>query len=146
MIHGKDRAEHDKNLRGLLDICKKLGIKLNRDKLELRMNEITSMGHKITNEGLKVDPEQIRAINYMNPPYKVAELRRFLGLVNYVAKFVPKATKVMQSLHNLLKKEVKWMWATTQQEAFEKFKDMVTNSPVLGFYELQLELMLEVDG
>ena len=80
------------------------------------MEEITFMGHMIISEGLKVDPEKVRAISDMQQQHTVGELRRFLGLVNYVAKFVPKATEVMQPLHNLLIKEVQWTWATTQQE------------------------------
>ena len=144
VIHGKDTAEHDKHLRKLLEKFEKLGVKQNKNKLELRMNEITFMGHKVTKEGLKVDPEKVKAITGMTPPQKV--LRRFLGIVNYVTKFMPKAAEVMKPLHTLLQKDVEWTWTTAQQKAFDALKRMVTNSPVLGFYDPQFELTLEADA
>lgn len=146
IIHGKTMSDHDRNMRGLLERCAKLGIKLNKDKLELRMSEVTFMGHKVGSEGLKVDPEKVKAINDMEPPKGIEELRRFLGLVNYVTKFVPKAAEVMQPLHNLRKNGVPWTWSVNQQEAFDSLKNMVTKSPVLGFYDPKLELTLETDA
>lgn len=65
VIHGKDRIERGENLKRLLDGCKYMSIKFNREKLELRMKEFTFMGHKITSEGLKVDPGKVGVINDM---------------------------------------------------------------------------------
>ena len=146
VIHGKDTAEHDKHLRTLLEKFEKLGVKLNKDKVELRMSEVTFMGHKVTKEGLKVDPEKVKAITRMTRSQKVDELRRFLGIVNYVTKFMPKAAEVMKPLHTLLQKDVEWTWTAANQEAFNALKRMVINSPVLEFYDPQFELTLEADA
>lgn len=61
-----------------------------------------------------MDHEKGKAIYDMTPPRKLEELRRSLGLVNYVTKFVPKAAEVRQPLHNLLRKDVERTWTTTQ--------------------------------
>ena len=56
IIHGKDTNDHDKYLHEFHQRCHDEGIKLNKDKLQLRMNEISFMGHRITPDGLQPDP------------------------------------------------------------------------------------------
>ena len=104
IIHGKDLEEHDRNLIA----CRDSGIKLNRDKLQLRMSELTLMGHRITKDGLQSDPEKVKAIAKMSAPTNVEELHCYLGMVNYLAKFMPHMTDVIYPLRNLTKHDVTW--------------------------------------
>ena len=67
----------------------------------------------------------------MPAPTNVPELRRYLGLVNYLGKFLPNATNVLQPLQNLLKNDVPWTWSNARQIAFESIKNLITTSPVL---------------
>ena len=115
--------------------CQEKGLKLNADKMEIQLKEITFMGHRITENGLHSDPEKVRAIMDMPPPTNLEELRRYLGVVNYLGKFLPNATNTLSPLQNLLKKDVYWTWSSAQQEAFETIKKLVTSSPVLSFYD-----------
>jgi len=110
------------------------------------MREITFMGHQITADGLHSDPEKVRAIAEMPPPTNVEELRRYLGMVNYLSKFIPNATITLRPLQNLLKKDVSWNWSDVQQEAFDSMKTLVTSTPVLAFYDPKKELTLENDA
>ncbi|CAC5422752.1 unnamed protein product [Mytilus coruscus] len=65
----KDAQEdHDKNLIGLMDRCRQKGLKLNKDRLKLRLQEVSYLGHKITAEGLKIDSEKLKAITEMRIP------------------------------------------------------------------------------
>lgn len=146
VIHGKTKEQHDQNLENFLARCMEKGIKLNKNKFELRMKEITFMGHRVTQEGLKSDPEKIRAIQDMPRPANVCELQRFLGMVNYLAKFVQNMTSVLHPLHNLLKADTTWIWSDTQEAAFMEIKDMLTKAPVLAFYNPAEDLVLENDA
>ena len=114
--------------------------------MEIQLKVITFMGHRITENGLHSDPEKVRAIMDMPPPTNLEELRRYLGVVNYLGKFLPNATNTLSPLQNLLKKDVSWTWSSAQQEAFETIKKLVTSSPVLSFYDPHKELMLENDA
>ena len=146
VIHGKDTEQHDKYLQEFLQRCQDKGIKLNRDELELRMNEITSMGHRITRDGLQPDPDKIKAIVEMETPQNVEQLRRFLGIVNYLGRFLSHLTTAAQPLHNLIKHNVKWTWSEAQENSFNEVKKLVTNAPVLAFYDPQKPLILENDA
>ena len=146
IIHGADDAEHDKRLENFLERCSKIGIKLNKSKFELKMKELTFMGHKITEDGIHSDPEKVTAINSMPVPTNVSELRRFIGCVNFLGKFLPNLSKTIEPLTNLLKKDVPYNWSSAQDTAFNDAKKLVTTAPVLVFYDSKKPLTLENDA
>ena len=146
VIHGRDQQEHDQRLQAFLARCQKMGIKLNQDKLDVGVKSLTFMGHQISENGLQPDPQKVSAILQMRAPEDLPELRRFVGMVNYLAKFLPNITTLMQPLNNLLKKDVSWNWSTSQQDAFEQVKKRITEAPVLAYYDPDKPLVLENDA
>lgn len=64
----------------------------------------------MTSEGLKPDPEKIRALKEMPAPNNIKELRTFLGLVQYLGKFLPNLPEESAPLRQLLEKQVTWHW------------------------------------
>ena len=138
--------EHDRNLKPFMERCRDNGIKLIEKKLQLRMSEVTLMGHRITKDGLQSDPEKAKAIIKMAAPTNVEELRRYLGMVNYLAKFLPHMTDVIYPLRNLTKHDVSWTWSDSQQDAFVTVRKMLINTPVLAFYDPTKELRLKSDA
>ena len=86
--------DHDKNLRLLMERCKEKDLKLNPDKIQLQLNEVSYMGHCITENELKVDPEKKEAIRYMPVPTDKQGVQRLLGMVNYVQKFAPRLAEI----------------------------------------------------
>lgn len=90
--------DHNKNLTALLQRCQERGIALNRDKLKLRRQEVAFMGHLFTSSGLKTDPDKERAIQEMQPPGDTEGGLRLNRFVNYLSKFLPKLSDVMEPL------------------------------------------------
>lgn len=146
IVHGRDTEEHDAHLRAFLQRCMEVGIKLNKDKLELHKSELTFMGHRVTQDGLQPDPEKVKAISDMKEPKDIHELRRFLGCVNFLTKYIPHSREAQQPLLNLLCKDVPYQWSEAQQEAFDSVKRSVTSSGSLAFYDPNKELVLENDA
>ena len=146
IVHGKDIDNHDKHLTEFHQRCHEKGIKLNKDKQELRMKEITFMGHRITPDGLKPDSDKVKAIAEMEAPQNVEQLRRFLGIVNYLGRFLSHLTTAAQPLHNLIKHNVKWTWSEAQENSFNEVKKLVTSAPVLAYYDANKPLTLENDA
>lgn len=107
LIYGEGTTEeealqdHDRNLLQLMQRCKEKNIKLNKEKVKLRSKEVPFMGHMITSEGLKADPEKIRAVQEMPTPTDVAGVRRFIGFTNYLSKFLPRLSDVCAPLRQL---------------------------------------------
>jgi hypothetical protein len=103
---GETGEEVDRSLetneRAFFKKCREWNIKLNKSKLKLSQTEVRFMGHLITADGLKADPAKVEAILDM-PDTK--GLKRFLGMVNYLAKFLPLLSDMTEPLRRLEDKD-----------------------------------------
>ena len=102
--------DHDRNLREVFNRCRKKGIKLNSEKMQLRQKQVSYMDHIISSEGLGADPNKLKAIIEMPPPSDMAGVQRVLGMVNYVQEFAPNLTDLAKSLRELVKQENEFVW------------------------------------
>ena len=67
----------------------------------------------------------------MPPPSDKLELRRLLGLPQYLTKFLPNLSDISKPLQDITKNDAHFVWEVTQREAFKKLKEAVTITPVL---------------
>ena len=81
--------DHDRNLRKLLERCRMQSLKINKDKMKYKLEEVKFIGHIITKNGIKPDDDKILAIKELKAPNNLKELKTFLGMINYLAKFLP---------------------------------------------------------
>ena len=139
-------ADHDQNLRELLKRAREVNLKLNESKIQLRLKEVPYIGHLLTSDGLKPDPEKVRAVIEMPKPSSPLEVQRFLGFINYLAKFMPKLSEVCVPLRNLPQKQAKWTWSTTHDHAFQKIKDLITRQPVLRYFDVNKHVTIQCDA
>lgn len=146
LVWGETEREHDARVRRVLDRCREKNFKLNRNKFEVRVPEVKYVGHVITSNGLKVDPEKVRAITEMPPPVDVQGVKRFLGAVQYCAKFIPNLSDVSEPLRQLCKSDIQWHWDSPQVTSFEKLKTLVSSTPVLTYYDVTKPVTLSADS
>ena len=88
LIHGKSQAEHDERLDLVLTRLNKANVTLNPDKCEFSKPKLKFAGYLISSKGIEIDPEKTGAIEKMERPRNVSDLRRFLGMVNHLQKFI----------------------------------------------------------
>ena len=88
--------DHDKSLIALLKRCREKNIKLNTKKLRLRKQEVPYIGHFLTPDGFKPDPNKVKAILEMPNPTEKQSLQRLLGMITYIAKFLPNLLDVTE--------------------------------------------------
>ncbi|KAK3729275.1 hypothetical protein QZH41_000300 [Actinostola sp. cb2023] len=152
LLYGKGEQEkdaekdHDDNLTKLLERCQEKGIRLNKGKAVLKVKQLDFMGHLVTSEGLKPDPNKVEAIVKLQTPTDKQGVERLNGAVNYLAKFLPKLSQVMAPIRQLTHKDVEWHWDAVQDRAFEEIKQLVTQAPVLAYYDPQKELVIQCDA
>ena len=146
IVWGSTKVEHDQRLQGVLERIRKANLKLNKDKCQFGVNELKFVGHVFSGEGVKADPEKIEAILQMPSPQDKTELRRFMGMINYLGKFVPNLSDITAPLRQLLEKDFMWTWSDKHEECIELLKKLVTESPVLKYYDPTKPMKLSVDS
>ena len=146
LIAGKDVKEHDARSKAVLETARAKGIKLKPSKCSLRVKEVKFVGHVITEHGIKPDDNKIKAIQDMPSPGNRKELERFLGMVTYLGKFLPNLSDVTAPLRDLLKQDSEWQWLKQHETPVETLKRLVTEAPVLAFYDPIKPVELAVDA
>ena len=104
------------------------------------------MGHVLTEKGLKIDDRRVHAIVDMPAPTNKAELQRFLGMVNYVGKFIPNLSTCSEPLRQLLNKDVVWHWDKRHAECIQNLKRALTRAPVLAYFDPEKPVTVQVDS
>ena len=147
---GENDAEadksHDTAFRALIERCREKGLKLNPKKLNFKQTSVSYMGHIFSAQGLAADPEKVKAVSQMQCPTDVQGVQRVQGVANYLAKFTPKLSIVCEPLRHLLDKDSVFDWLPQHETAFSRMKELITQAPVLQYYDVNKEVSLECDS
>lgn len=146
IITAPDRSSHLKSLETLLNKLGSVGLKINLEKCSFLANEVKYLGYIVDRNGIRPDPEKLRAIKDMPSPEGISELRSFLGMVNFYARFVQNLSGILHPLHELLRKGSRWHWSSQHQQVFERVKQLLMSSCVLAHYDPACELVLTCDA
>eukprot|EP00795_Rhopilema_esculentum_P013641 gene13641-4539_t len=119
----------------LLKRCQQQNIKLNKDKFKFKCDEVSFIGHTLTQNGLKIDPAKVEAITKMRKPKDVAGVQRFIGMVKYLAKFLPRLSEVCEPLRSLTHKDAPWVWGKDHDKSFADIQKAICEAPVLKYFD-----------
>ncbi|KAK3728945.1 hypothetical protein QZH41_016810 [Actinostola sp. cb2023] len=148
LVWGRTREEHDERLEKTPQRARESNLKLNPDKCKIRRSEVLYIGHVLTTDGVKPDVSKLEAITSMPTPEDKHGIQRLLGMVNYVAKFLPNISEVTSPLRELLKKDVAWHWTERHEQSFNDIKKLLTETSkgVLKYYDPKQPVGLQVDA
>ena len=146
LVAGKNMKDHDVTLRKVIEKATEYNLKLNMDKCSIRQTSVTYVGHLLTADGLKPDPNKVRALLEMSTPTDKEAVRRFLGFVTYLSKFIPNLSEIDAPLRELVKTDVMFSWQPEQEQAFRKLQDMCSSTPVLAYYDVSKPVQIECDA
>ena len=146
LTHGKTEIEHDARLLTLFETARLNNITLNPKKMQFKSTDCKFFGHRLTDKGVKADPEKTAAIVQMSAPKTVPTLQSFLGMVNYMMRFSPVLTELTAPLRRLCKQDTEWAWESDQQTAFETIKQVITELPVLVYFDKNKTHVIQTDA
>ena len=139
IIHGRTVEEHDSRLRKTLEcICEK-GLTLNREKCVFGMSQLTFMGYLLSSKGIGPTESRVEAKVRAKEPGNAEEVRSFLGLVNFSARFIPNLASITEPLRALTRKNVTFVWGSEQQTAFDTLKSSLGNAETLAYFDRNAE-------
>ncbi|XP_071933127.1 uncharacterized protein [Coffea arabica] len=100
-------------------------------KCEFWLEEISFLGHKVSKEGIAVDPAKVVAVMNWKQPGTPTEVRSFLGLAGYYRRFIKDFSKIAGPMTELTKKGNRFIWTLKCESSFQELKKRLTSAPVL---------------
>jgi len=151
MTHSMNFDDHLKHLDTLFTILKQNKLLVKLSKCKFAQLEVKFLGHLISQNSLKTNPEAVAAIAKWQRPVgtgakAVTALRGFLGMAGWYRKFIPHLSHVAKPLYDLTKKKAAFIWTPECQAAFDTIRDALTCSPVLGIADPNKDYIVHTDA
>jgi len=99
----------------------------------------------ISNRGIEVDEEKIKAIKEWPTPQSLTEVRSFHGLASFDRRFVKDLSTIAAPLTEVIQKNVGFHWGEEKSHAFELLQDRLCSAPLLALPNLNQTLEIECD-
>ena len=100
LVFSESEEEHLKHLEIIFEKFRNTDLKLKLSKCQFWKKEIEYLGHLVSQEGIKVMPDKINTVLRIKPPSNVKEAKSALGIMGYVASFIPMYSKVVWHINN----------------------------------------------
>ena len=123
--------DHLTALQRFFERIRQFRLRLNPNKCTFGVTSRKLLGHIVSERGIEVDSEKIRAILDMPAPRTEREIKSFLGRLQYINRFISRLTDICEPIFCLLRKSQPTVWDDDGQHAFEKIKECLISSPVL---------------
>ncbi|GJQ89784.1 putative reverse transcriptase domain-containing protein [Tanacetum coccineum] len=146
LINSKDKKEHEKHLKAILELLKKEKLYAKFSKCEFWIPKVQFLGHVIDSRGIHVDPAKIESIKYWASPKTPTEIRQFLGLAGYYRRFIEGFSKIAKSMTKLTQKGIKFDWGEKEENAFQLIKHKLCSAPILALPEGSEEFVVYCDA
>lgn len=138
--------EHFIILKKVFNLAAKFDLKFRLDKCSFLYSCIEYLGYIIDEVGVRPSPRNIDSVKNYPVPTNQKQVRQFLGLASYFRRFIPNFSLIAKPLHNLLKKEIQFVFGNAEQCAFDALKNQLSEAPILSIYSPSAETELHCDA
>lgn len=138
--------EHIRRLRQVLDCFRAAKLQLNSKKCRFGARQIKVLGHLVSVDGIRPDPDKIQAVSEFPVPKNLKDVRGFLGLCTYFRKFIPAFSNLAEPLNELLRMGRAFHWDQPQEHAFNSLKRALISDPILGHFLEGADTELRTDA
>ena len=101
LVMGKTVKEHLINLRRVLELHSQVGLKLNLKKCDICTSDVEYLGHRVTDQGIRMLDSYIERIENWPVPETGKDVQKFLGFAGYYRSFIPDYTTLTAGLNKL---------------------------------------------
>lgn len=106
VVKSKKVDQHIHDLRRVFIRCSEYNLRMKPLKCAFGVSSRKFLGFVVHHKGSEIDPTKAKAIQEMNPPKTVKELKSFIGRVSYIGRFILVSSELIEPFHKLLKKNM----------------------------------------
>ena len=111
---------------------RKFKLRLNPNKCTFGVRSGKLLGFIVSQKGIEVDLDKVKAIQEMPEPRTKKQVRGFLGRLNYISRFISLMTATCAPIFKLLRKDQDYVWTDDCQKAFDSIKTYLLKPPILS--------------
>jgi hypothetical protein len=130
-VFSKIDEEHHCHLKRVFLKCRRFGLSLNPKKSLFSMQKGKLLGHIVSAEGVRIDPDRVEAIQALSLPRSKKEVQAFLGRINFLRRFVSNFAELVKHITAMLRKGDEVRWTAEPRKSFVQIKKALTEAPVL---------------
>lgn len=138
--------EHVEKLRKVFIRLRDAKFKIQLDKSEFLQPEVQYLGHIVTKDGIKPNPDKISAVKNFPLPKTQKDIKSFLGLIGYYRRFIKDFAKITKPMTSCLKKDMKVLHSPQFIEAFQHCKQLLINAPILQYPDFSKTFIVTTDA
>ena len=146
MVHATTEEEHYHRFENVVRVLSSKGLTLNRNKCQFKMSHLENMGHVHSARGIGPADVKVKAVVEAREPKNAAEVRNFLGLVNFTARFIPDPSTVSAPLPQLTKNGEPFVRGQEEQQWFDQLKKRLASAEILGYFDKNAQTKVIADA
>jgi hypothetical protein len=120
-VYSDTVEEHEKHLGIVFDLLRKHKLYLEADKCDLYAEKMDCLGHVIDDRGIHADADKMARIREWRTPRNIQDVQRLLGLVNYIATFMPDVSAYTGPIASLIRDKT-FNWRPIHDKCLEMIK------------------------
>ena len=141
-VFSKTDKEHRFHLEKVFQKCRRFGLSLNPKKSLFAMQEGKLLGHIVSAEGVRIDPDRVEAIQALPLPRSKKEVQAFLGRINFLRRFISNFAELVKHITTMLRKGHEIKWTVESRNSFDQVKKALTEAPVLVSPDYSKDFMI----
>ena len=146
IVFSKDIDQHCQRLQAVLTRFREQNLRVKASKCSFGADRVLYLGHTVSSEGIHTDPSKIEAVQNLQSPRSLDQLRTFLGLAGYYRKFIPGFATIATPLTELTQRSAKFVWLEKHQQAFLSLKNYLCSAPILAYPQFTKPFIVQTDA
>ena len=146
IVFSKDIDQHCQRLQAVLTRFREQNLRVKASKCSFGADRVLYLGHTVSSEGIHTDPSKTEAVQNLQSPRSLDQLRTFLGLAGYYRKFIPGFATIATPLTELTQRSAKFVWLEKHQQAFLSLKNYLCSAPILAYPQFTKLFIVQTDA
>ncbi len=146
LIFSSSLQEHVQHVRRVLQRLLENGLFVKAEKCEFHAQSVTFLGYVVSSEGMRMDPDKVKAVVDWPTPDSRKALQRFLGFANFYRRFIRNFSQLAAPLTALTSTKTAFRWSEAAEAAFTNLKSRFVSAPILIAPDPTRQFVVEVDA
>ena len=132
VVKSKLVFEYVTDLTSIFEILREHKLRLNASKCSFGVGSGKFLGYMVTHRGIEVNPDQIKAINNLQPPQNPKEVQKLTGMMAVLNWFISRLADRCRPFFLLLHKWKEFEWSKECVVAFQELKQYLSHPPIMS--------------